>query len=75
MDWRDLREAILHQFSGTCERDPTEKLMPLRQGRLVEYREEFETLAVTLQEILEKVFRSAFLNRLTDDIRAEVRMH
>lgn len=42
---------------------------------MAEYREDFETLAVTLQEIPKKVFRSAFLNGLRDDIRAEVKMH
>lgn len=50
--------------------------MALRQGgTVVEFREEFETLAATMRGIPENVFCEAFLNGLREDIRAEVKMH
>lgn len=50
--------------------------MALQQGGTVaEYREMFESLVASLSGIPEKVYKSAFLNGLREDVRVVIKMH
>ncbi|KAL5564072.1 hypothetical protein UlMin_033819 [Ulmus minor] len=73
--WPEFRAALLARFSHLGDEDPTEQLLALRQeGSVVDFRDHFEMLAVALPQLPESVFKSAFINRLREEIHVELRL-
>ena len=63
------------RFNHLEDEDPTEQLLALRQeGSVADFRDQFEMLAAALPQLPESVFKSAFMNRLREEIRVELRL-
>lgn len=76
VDCRDLQEAILHRFSRLCERDPTEKLMALRQGaQVIEYWESSSRWQRPCRKFPRRCLRVPSLMDYGMIFGAEVKMH
>lgn len=74
--WEDFRTTILRRFQPSMIQSPFELLLSLKQTETVgEYREQFEMYVGLLKCTEPSYFKGIFLNRLTDIIRAELKLH
>ncbi|XP_062176260.1 uncharacterized protein LOC133881329 [Alnus glutinosa] len=73
--WPEFIRSMQVRFGRGSYDDPMEKLLKLKQeGPLDDYKTQFDTLALKVQDLLESHKLSCFLGGLKDDIRLPVRM-
>lgn len=72
--WEMFKDELLERFlpwQGSAH----EELMSLRQpGPVAKYRKQFELLSAPLRDMSDELLKEAFINGLSKDIKAEVRL-
>lgn len=67
---------MIKRFHASHTSDNYERLAGLKQGNgpVSEFRERFEMLSATLEDVSEVTLRGMFLNRLQEEVKADVRV-
>ncbi|WVZ02752.1 hypothetical protein V8G54_023558 [Vigna mungo] len=74
--WETFKEAVVQRFQPTMLQNPFEVLIGLKQiGQVGKYIEQFELYAGFFKGMRHDYLIGIFLNRLKDDIRAEVKLY
>jgi len=74
--WGDFKVSILERFQTSATLNPFFALLALKQEEMVEeYIEKFEKFAGMLKNVGEKHLKNIFVNRLKEDIGAEIKLY
>ncbi|XP_022878938.1 uncharacterized protein LOC111396702 [Olea europaea var. sylvestris] len=73
--WEELKGLLRARVRSTLEGTTEERFLALRQeGSVMNYRHSFETLATPICDVSEAILEGHFINELSPEIKAEVRM-
>ena len=76
LQWEEMQVLLWNRFRPAIEGITCQKFLSLRQtGTMAKFRREFELLAAPLDHSVSlEVMESTFVNGLTEEIRAELRL-
>lgn len=73
--WGELKQGVIKRFHATGVGDNYECLAGLkRSGTMLEFREMFEMISATLNNVTEETLMGMYMNGLKEEIKAEVRV-
>lgn len=73
--WQQFQQQLLLRFRSTREGNLCERFLAIKQvGSVAKFQREFESLAAPLRRVSDDVLEITFVNRLTLDVRAKLRL-
>lgn len=76
LSWEEFKRAVICRFQPGLVQNPLGPLLSIRQtGSVMEYRERFELMIAPLRRDERVMLESIFLNRLKEEIQAELNLH